>query len=51
MQSDGDQQGDNNSDFFPARMLCICERMYSDFESSKAASLTENIFLEKIGYR
>ena len=38
MNLEGEEQGENNFDFFPARMSCF-GKMYCDFESYNAASL------------
>jgi len=50
MNSEERKQGENNFDFFPARMLCLEKKYSKIFESSNAASLSENTFLEKIEY-
>ena len=50
MNSEGREQGEKNFDFYPARMLCLGKKYTQIFESSNAASLSENTFLKKIEY-
>jgi len=47
MKTGGEQRSENNLLFFLAEMMCFWKNMFSVFESSKAASLIENQFLER----